>query len=337
MSSIPDGLRVAVYNAMGGWGPYSVREIGDLFRTYGFNQSDARVGDVGGARRTAAEEYQECIDWEDLDQRRRYLMLVEDVLENYPPVEGVVPQEARAVHRALKLASVTLPSSSGEAVVADDLWRPKQAPRVFISHLAERRVEVHELARMLEAFGFACFVAHDAIEPSRSWQREIERALQSCDLLVAYITPGFRVSRWTDQEVGWALGRGVVAIPVAVEGENPYGFIGSYQAIKHNPAMQPADLSRLVFRAIVDAVFAGQRAGAQELVDRVAPLAVSALCKARSAETASLFFEVLQKMPRSSWTSELRDRLADALEHNSVLGDCVNDGQSIDSYLADLS
>lgn len=324
---------------MGGWGPYTVREISELFRTYGFNQTDDRVGDVGGARRTTAEEYQECIDWDEPDQRRRYLMLVEDVLENYPPVDGALPQLARGVHRALKLAGVTLPSSASDGTTgtADDLWRPATAPRVFISHLAERRVEVHELATMLEAFGFACFVAHDAIEPSRAWQREIERALQSCDVLVAYVTPGFSESRWTDQEVGWALGRGVIAIPVAVEGENPYGFIGSYQAIKRGQTMQAAALSRLVFRAIADAVFTGQRAGARELVDKVAPLAISALGKARSPTTAQLFFDVLQKMPRSSWTRELRAKLAESLEQNSLLADCTSHGQSIEEYLADLS
>jgi hypothetical protein len=42
----------------------------------------AMPGDVGGVRRTAAEGYQRCIEWDDPDQRRRYLLLVEEILEN---------------------------------------------------------------------------------------------------------------------------------------------------------------------------------------------------------------------------------------------------------------
>ena len=130
-----------------------------------------------------------------------------------------------------------------------------------MSHLASRKEEVHGLSNMLKQFGFACFVAHDAIEPSREWRREIERALDSCDVLVAYVTPEFFASHWTDQEIGWALGRGVAAIPISVDGETPRGFIGSYQAVKRTGTMSDAELSRRVFGAICDAVFSGTARG----------------------------------------------------------------------------
>ncbi|MCA1695152.1 MAG: hypothetical protein LC749_10695, partial [Actinobacteria bacterium] len=68
MKPIPGGLRVAVYNAMGGWGPYTVRQIAELFLTYGFSETSDAAGDVGGARRSAAEAYQRCIDWDDPDR-----------------------------------------------------------------------------------------------------------------------------------------------------------------------------------------------------------------------------------------------------------------------------
>jgi hypothetical protein len=229
--TIPQGLRVAVYNAMGGWGPYSVREICELFNTYGFYDTADDVGDVGGARRSTAEEFQRRIDWSDAEQRRRYLMLVADVLENYPDDDGRPPPLRKAVMRALRLAGVALPAETLDAQVetADDLWTPPMAIRIFFSHLSARKQEVHELARLLQELGFACFVAHDQIQPSRAWLHEIERALRTCDILVAYVSPKFHESQWTDQEVGWALGRELIAIPVGVDGENPRGFLGSYQ------------------------------------------------------------------------------------------------------------
>lgn len=79
---IPEGLRVALREAMGGWGPYSVREIETLFETHEFHDH-IQLEDVGGVRRTCAEEFQRCIDWSDAEQRRRYLMLVEEVLSEH--------------------------------------------------------------------------------------------------------------------------------------------------------------------------------------------------------------------------------------------------------------
>ena len=43
--------------------------------------------------------------------------------------------------------------------------------------------------------------------------------------------PGFPKSRWTDQEVGWALGRDVHVLPVR-RGIDPYGFLGEVQGIQ---------------------------------------------------------------------------------------------------------
>ena len=201
----------------------------------------------------------------------------------------------------------------------DDLWTPAGAPRLFMSHLASRKEEVHGLSSMLKEFGFACFVAHDEIEPSREWRREIERALGSCDVLVAYVTPGFSASRWTDQEIGWALGRGLVAIPISVEREPPYGFIGSYQAVTRTKNMSAQELSRRVFRAICDGVFNGQRPAGQSVAGKVVPLVTNALGRASGKATALQFHGLLRKIPRRLWTNDHRRSLEEALNKNRTL------------------
>lgn len=212
-----------------------------------------------------------------------------------------------------------LEEPTGRVETGDDLWHPTSAPRVFLSHLADRKVEVHDLSRSLEHFGLACFVAHEDIEPSREWRREIERALNSCDLLVAYVTPGFSKSQWADQEVGWALGRRLAAIPVSVDGEMPYGFIGAYQAVTRTSQMKQVDLSRQVFRAICDAVFNLQRPGSRAVAEKVALLVVDAVGRASSEETARLFYELFLKIPAQLWTNSLRDSLTKALYGNHLL------------------
>ena len=207
-----------------------------------------------------------------------------------------------------------LPNSA----TSDDLWKPGGAPRLFMSHLASRREEVHGLSSELKQFGFACFVAHDEIEPSREWRREIERALDSCDVLVAYVTPEFSASRWTDQETGWVLGRGVAAIPISVDGETPYGFIGSYQAVIRTGKMSEAELSRQVFRAICDAVFNNQRPAAQAVAGKVVPLVINALGCSDSKVTALESCELLMKIPPRLWTPEHRRGLKEALGRNKT-------------------
>lgn len=102
--------------------------------------------------------------------------------------------------------------------------------RVFLSHKAEVKKEITTIKNGLRLFGISCFVAHEDIHPTKAWQEEIENALASMDGFVALLTEGFHDSAWTDQEVGYAVARGVPIIAVRL-GNDPYGFIGKFQAL----------------------------------------------------------------------------------------------------------
>jgi hypothetical protein len=103
--------------------------------------------------------------------------------------------------------------------------------RLFLSHVSRHKVQVSQLKDALFQCGISGFVAHEDIEPSLEWQNEISLALRSMHALVAIITPDFHESKWTDQEIGWALGRGVPVVPLHL-GCDPYGFVGKIQAIR---------------------------------------------------------------------------------------------------------
>jgi hypothetical protein len=105
--------------------------------------------------------------------------------------------------------------------------------RLFISHLASRRKVAAELQEALWEFGISSFVAHNDIEPTTEWENQIELALSTCDALVALLYDKFHESKWTDQEIGFAMGRGVSVCSVLF-GETPYGFIGRFQAFNGN-------------------------------------------------------------------------------------------------------
>jgi hypothetical protein len=74
-------------------------------------------------------------------------------------------------------------------------------------------------------------VAHEDIEPTKEFETEMLLALNSAHALVAFLTPDFHESRWTDQEVGIALGRGILVISVSLD-LDPYGFIAGKQAMR---------------------------------------------------------------------------------------------------------
>lgn len=145
---------------------------------------------------------------------------------------------------------------------ADGLsWREDRI-RVFLSHIGAEKAFVSDVRDALVARGLDGFVAHEDIEPTDDWQNAIEAALKECDALVAFLHPGFHESNWTDQEVGFVLARGVPVVPVRL-GNDPYGFIGRYQAIAGNDS--PEALAQKIVEVLTtNDVAPGTSAGAPD-------------------------------------------------------------------------
>jgi len=67
------------------------------------------------------------------------------------------------------------------------------------------------------------------------------------DAFVALLTEDFHESSWTDQEVGYALARGVPMIAVKL-GSDPYGFIDEFQALSCTWNDAPLQIVKLLIR-----------------------------------------------------------------------------------------
>lgn len=117
--------------------------------------------------------------------------------------------------------------------------------RVFLSHKTEVKKQAAALKEGLKPFGVSLFVAHEDIHPTRAWMDEIENALHSMDAFVTAMTPGFHDSLWTDQEVGFALARGVPVIALRM-GKDPYGFLGKFQALTTDWDHAPEGIVKLL-------------------------------------------------------------------------------------------
>jgi hypothetical protein len=105
---------------------------------------------------------------------------------------------------------------------------PEGLVRLFLSHSAAHKQFASEVADELAGMGIHGFVAHDAMEYTKPWQTQIEQALASMQLFVALVHPEFLESAWCQQEVGWAMGRGVPRYAIRF-GADPTGFLGSDQ------------------------------------------------------------------------------------------------------------
>jgi hypothetical protein len=156
-----------------------------------------------------------------------------------------VGEDARLAELAEHLGYTV--EQTGTSSIADPaFWKPG-CLRVFLSHLSAHRAFTAELQSALLEYGITSFVAHNDIEPTLEWQTEIETALRTCHALVALLHQNFHASNWTDQEIGYVMGRGLPAFSIRL-GQDPYGFIGRFQGFNGN-GKSAAQLATELFNA----------------------------------------------------------------------------------------
>jgi hypothetical protein len=132
--------------------------------------------------------------------------------------------------RVAQEMDIVPPGSTYTPPIPPKNWEGTSDFRLFISHISKDKQIATRLKQALAQYDINGFVAHEDIHPTLAWQDEIERALQTMDAFIAVHTVGFSASIWTQQEIGYAVGRGVKVISFQY-GEAPTGFIGKHQAI----------------------------------------------------------------------------------------------------------
>jgi hypothetical protein len=214
----------------------------------------------------------------------------------------------RAENRELNVKiSPTLESStkSNKSILPIDvehLWQNGKL-KLFLSHVSTHKDSVSKLKSALNWYRISSFVAHQDIEPTREWQKEIELALHSMDALAAILTPDFHDSKWTDQEVGFAFGKNTLVIPVRI-GTDPYGLLGKVQGV-------PGQLrnSHLLASKIVDLLVKNPKTKAV--------MRESLIYALEQASSFSASIEVSKKLASlRDFTSEQVDRLDNACQNN---------------------
>lgn len=137
--------------------------------------------------------------------------------------------EIELLHVAAEL-DLIVNGTSVRVIEPPENWKGSTRFRLFISHISKAKLIATRLKEALVQYDIVGFVAHEDIHPTLPWQDEIERALHTMDAFIAVHTSGFSQSIWTQQEIGFALGRGTKIISFKM-GEDPTGFIGKNQAL----------------------------------------------------------------------------------------------------------
>lgn len=155
---------------------------------------------------------------------------------------------------------------------------------VFISHKAEDRNLASAMKAQLEVYGIKGFVAHEDIEVTSMWELEIEKSLRECDAFIYIATDVANASTWCQQEIGWALGRGIPMLGVSC-GSMPIGFFGNRQACR-----RPGPNMSLAAKELVSIVLENESLSPR-LIDSV----IGQLCNARSYDSASRCADLIEK------------------------------------------
>ncbi len=178
--------------------------------------------------------------------------------------------------------------------------------KVFLSHLSSERKQAADLQKALGKYGMSCFVAHNDIHPTREWQTEIEIALATCELLVALIHPEFINSQWCDQEIGYALGRGIPVFTVRC-GADPHGFVSRFQSF-NGKGKQQIQIAQELFDAAIRH---------KELQTKMADVLIELFVNSGSFAAAKARVENLEKI--TVWDPSYSKRLTKAVEDNSQI------------------
>lgn len=199
-------------------------------------------------------------------------------------------------------------------------WQPGMM-RLFITHLAKHKVFAAQLQASLLNYGISSFVAHNDIEPAREWQNEIEAALATCDALVALLHEDFHASNWTDQEIGFAMGRGVPVSSVRL-GQTPYGFIGRFQAF-NGSSKTPADLARELFESYVKN---------KQTQAKMAEAIVALFEESWSFAAAKANITLLEEL--TVWSPSFSERIRTAVENNAQVSGSFGVPKRVEALVA---
>ncbi|MCL4386446.1 MAG: toll/interleukin-1 receptor domain-containing protein [Cyanobacteria bacterium] len=106
------------------------------------------------------------------------------------------------------------------------------AYKIFISYSKFDKEIAGNIKDYFEEYkNINCFLAHDDLEPSSVWEKEIIKNLDSTNVFMPLQTKHLEESYWCQQEAGYALAKEIRIIPLMLDTNYnlPIGFYAKFQ------------------------------------------------------------------------------------------------------------
>lgn len=105
---------------------------------------------------------------------------------------------------------------------------------IFICYSHLDVVPAKTLCRILtNCYGLSVFLADHSIPPSKNWFKDIIEHLGTCEILVPLISNNLRKSAFANQEIGYAIHRNIIILPLRLENIEPFAMLQYTQRLKN--------------------------------------------------------------------------------------------------------
>jgi hypothetical protein len=119
--------------------------------------------------------------------------------------------------------------------------------QVFVSHAPSDLDLVQELFSTVRNLHVDVHVVLEGIEPGRSRQ-DLEGRLANSDLLVVVLTDEGATNRWVNQEIGYAVAKGIPILPLYTDGVEPEGYLQRHEGVGLDPDEMDVTVFNLLSR-----------------------------------------------------------------------------------------
>lgn len=138
----------------------------------------------------------------------------------------------------------------------EELFRPKFkfiendnitdiSKTAFISYSSKDDVDFDKITKALNEIGFDSFIAKEDIKLSEFWEKRILRQLDESNIFIAILSDNFKDSNYCNHELGIAIHRKMLIIPLSLDDNPSYGLFEKFES-------KPIEKYRELQQTIVD-------------------------------------------------------------------------------------
>jgi len=107
--------------------------------------------------------------------------------------------------------------------------------KAFLSYQTNDKATAALINALLKSMSVEAFMAHEDIEVSNQWRRELLRQLKITDVFIPILSGDYHKSAWCLQESGIAVFQNLTIMPLSIDGTTPLGFMSEFQSLRIDP------------------------------------------------------------------------------------------------------